>query len=142
MKKRIIALLCLLAMSIAMVASGCQGKVVAYERGTPVEYYSVQWRGIDEDEFFISAFIGPHEFYAANGYTLPSLMTEETFAKLQEAGVNHIWESTFDADSEMAEKALTLSSKYNINYSLPCDSVLYTDFTDSNKYPEDGDRFY
>ena len=136
MKKRIIALLCLLAMAVSLVATGCQGKVVAFERGTPVEYYSVSWRGLDEDEFFISAFIGPQEFYAGPGYTLPSLLTDEVFAKLAEAGINHIWESMFQADSEMAEKALPLASKYGINYSLPCSSVLKTDFTDSNKYPE------
>ena len=136
MKKRIIALLCLLAMAISMIAVGCQGKVVAYERGTPVEYHTVQWRGLDEDEFFISGFIGPQEFYAGKGYTLPSLMTDETFAKLQEAGINHIWESRFQADSEMAGKALTLAAKYGINYSLPCSSVLKTDYTDANSYPE------
>jgi hypothetical protein len=70
MKKRIIALLCLLAMAVSMTAVGCQGKVVAYKRGTPVEYYTVDWRGLDEDEFFISGFIGPQEFYAGQGYNI------------------------------------------------------------------------
>ena len=62
MKKRIIALLCLLVMAVSLTAVGCQGKVVAYERGTPVEYHSVRWRGIDENEMWIAGFFGPRDF--------------------------------------------------------------------------------
>ena len=64
MKKRIIALLCLLAIAISLAATGCQGKVVAYKRGTPVQVNKTSWRGIDDDEFFISGFVGPQDFYA------------------------------------------------------------------------------
>ena len=132
MKKRIIALLCLLVMAVSLTAVGCQGKVVAFERGTPVTYYSTSWRGIDDDEFYISAFVGPQDFYAAQGYALPSLLTEETFAKLAECGINNIAESFFQVDSESAAKALPLAEKYGITYTLPVSSVLKTDFTDVN----------
>ena len=106
MKKRIIALLCLLVMAVSMTAVGCQGKVVAFERGTPVTYYSTSWRGVDDDEFYISAFVGPQDFYAAQGYALPSLLTDETFAYLAECGINNIAETFFQVDSESAAKAL------------------------------------
>lgn len=132
MKKRIIALLCLLVMAVSMTAVGCQGKVVAYERGTPVPYYTTSWRGIDEDEFYISGFVGPQDFYAAQGYALPSLLTDEVFAKLAEAGINNISESFFQAESDSAAKALPLAEKYGITYTLPVSSVLKTDFTDVN----------
>ena len=96
MKKRIIALLCLLVMTVSMVATGCQGKVVAYERGTPLPVTKMNMRGLDEDEFYISGYIGPQDFYAAVGYALPSLITEETYAKLQEAGINYIIEQRME----------------------------------------------
>lgn len=136
MKKRMIALLCLLVMAVSLTAVGCQEKVAAFERGTPVEYYSASWRGIDEDEFFISGFVGPQEFYAGKGYALPSLITDETYAKLAECGINHISESRFSPDSATGEKALALSAKYGITYSLPCNSIAYTEFWDSNSHPE------
>ena len=132
MKKRIIALLCLLVMAISMMAVGCQGKVVAYERGTPVPYYKTTWRGIDEDEFYISGFIGPQDFYAGIGYRLPSLVTDEVYAKLAECGINNIEDQRFDIESEVASRALPLAAKYGITYTLPCKSVLYTDFTNVN----------
>ena len=119
MKKRIIALLCLLVMAFGLVATGCQGKVVAYKRGTPVQVNKVTWRGIDEDEFFISAYVGPQDFYPAVGYSLPSLITDEIYSKLAEAGINNIWEPFFRAESETASRALTLAAKYGITYMLP-----------------------
>lgn len=137
MKKRIIALLCLLVMAVSLMASGCQEKVVAYERGTPVPYYSVKWRGLDEDEFYISGFIGPQDFYAGIGYRLPSLITDEAYAKLAEAGINNIEDQRFDVESEVASRALPLAAKYGITYTLPCDSILDTDFTGVNDRPED-----
>lgn len=123
-------------MAASLMASGCQEKVVAYERGTPVPYYSVSWRGIDEDEFYISGFIGPQDFYAGIGYRLPSLITDEVYAKLAEAGINNIVESRFGADSEIASRALPLAAKYGVTYTLPYVSVAYTEFTNSNSQPE------
>lgn len=131
MKKRIIALLCLMAMAIAMVATGCQGKTVAYEKGTPKQVNRVSWRGIDDDEFFISGFIGPQDFYAAVGYTLPSLITDESYAKLAEAGINNIVDQRIKYTSPEADKALTLAAKYGITYLLP-DPVINFEIADSN----------
>ena len=135
MKKRLIALLCLLVIAVSFTAVGCQEKVVAFERGTPATYYSANWRGIDEDEFFISGFVGPQEFYAGKGYALPSLITDETYAKLAECGINHICDSRLSPDSETGEKALTLAAKYGITYSMPLNSVAYTEYGDVTSNP-------
>lgn len=131
MKKRIIALLCLLAMAIAMVATGCQGKTVAYKRGTPKQVNRVFWRGIDDDAFFISGFIGPQDFYAAVGYTLPSLITDESYAKLAEAGINNIVDQRIKYTSPEADKALTYAAKYGITYLLP-DPIINFELSDAN----------
>ena len=98
MKKRVIALLCLLVMAISLAATGCQGKVVAYKRGTPLPVNKINFRGLDENEFFISGYIGPQDFYAAVGYALPSLLTDEVYAKLAEAGINYIIEQRMDVE--------------------------------------------
>ena len=133
MKKRIIALLCLLVMAVSLTAVGCQGKVVAYKRGTPVTYYSASWRGIDEDEMLIAGFVGPHDFYAGSGYALPSLLTDETFAELKECGINQI-QDHYSIETQQAEKALNLAAKYGITYILPCPSILATDTNDPNGF--------
>lgn len=133
MKKRIIALLCLLVMAVSLVATGCQGKVVAYERGTPLPVYKPNFRGLDEDEFYISGYIGPQDFYAAVGYSLPSLITDETYAELQEAGINYIIEQRMDAETEVGQRAMALAAKYGINYFIKVGSVLKTEITN----PED-----
>lgn len=132
MKKRIIALLCLLVMAISVMAVGCQGKVVAYERGTPLPVYKTTWRGIDEDEFIISGFIGPQDFYAGIGYRLPSLITDESYAKLAEAGINNICDQRirFD-DSEVTDRALTLAAKYGITYLMP-DPIINFEMSNAN----------
>lgn len=132
MKKRIIALLCLLALAISMTAVGCQGKVVAYDRGTPLEVDKILWRGLDEDEFWIGCYIGPQDFYAAVGYSLPSLITDDSYAKLAECGVNAIVEQRIRYDSETAERALALAEKYGIVYYMGDNGVMYTDVTDPN----------
>ena len=124
MKKKVIALLCVLIMAVSLTAVGCQEKVVSYERGTPVPYYKTTWRGLDEDEFFISGYIGPQDFYASNGYRLPSLLTDEVYAKLAECGINNITEQRMDIETEVASRALALAEKYGITYSLRCRSVL------------------
>lgn len=129
MKKRIIALLCLLAMAICLVATGCQGKVVAYKRGTPLPVNKINFRGLEEDEFYISGYIGPQDFYAAVGYALPSLITEESYAELQEAGINYIIEQRMDAESEVGQRAMALAAKYGINYFIKVNSVLKTEVT-------------
>lgn len=129
MKKRIIALLCLLAMAICLVAAGCQGKVVAYKRGTPLPVNKINFRGLEEDEFYISGYIGPQDFYAAVGYALPSLITEESYAELQEAGINYIIEQRMDAESEVGQRAMALAAKYGINYFIKVNSVLKTEVT-------------
>lgn len=132
MKKRAIAILCLLTMAISMVASGCQGKVVAYKRGTPVPYYKNTWRGIDEDVFFISGYIGPQATYAANGYQLPSLLTDEVYAMLAECGINNITEQRMDIESEVGAQALSLAAKYGITYLMRCTSVINAESKDPN----------
>lgn len=137
MKNRVIALLCLLLLAVSICTAGCQKKVVAYERGTPVPYYKTTWRGIDEDEFFISGYIGPQDFYAANGYRLPSLITDEVYAKLAECGINNIQEQRIDISADEASRALDLAAKYGITYTLTCDSVLYTEFSNVRQNPEE-----
>ena len=132
MKKRIIALLCLLVMAISLVATGCQGKVVAYKRGTPLPVNKINFRGLEEDEFYISGYIGPQDFYAAVGYSLPSLITDESYAELAEAGINYIIEQRMDVDGEEAQRAMELAAKYDINYFIKVNSVLKTEVTDLN----------
>lgn len=129
MKKRIIALLCLLVMAISLVATGCQGKVVAYKRGTPLPVNKINFRGLEEDEFYISGYIGPQDFYAAVGYSLPSLITDESYAELAEAGINYIIEQRMDVDGEEAQRAMELAAKYDINYFIKVNSVLKTEVT-------------
>ena len=131
MKKRIVALLCLLAMTVSLASVGCQKKVVAFERGTPKQVNRVSWRGIDDDEFFISGFIGPQDFYPAVGYTLPSLITGETYAKLAEAGINNICDQSISYAAPEADKALTLAAKYGITYLLP-DPIINFEISNSN----------
>lgn len=135
MKKRIIALLCLLAMAVSLVATGCQGKVVAYKRGEPLPVNRINFRGLDENEFYIAGYIGPQNFYAAVGYALPSLLTDEVYAKLAEAGINYIIEQRMDVEeSPEAVKALELAEKYNINYFMKVESVFKTEVSS----PADG----
>ena len=135
MKKRIIALLCLLAMAISMTAVGCQGKVVAYKRGTPLQVNKMVVRGVPEDQFFISGFIGPQDFYAGVGYSLPSLLTDETYAKLQEAGINNIWETSMNFSSTAYPKALELAAKYGITYYMSHPAINF-ELEDSNTQGE------
>ena len=132
MKKRIIALLCLLAMAVCLVATGCQGKVVAYDRGTPLHVSKVSWRGIDEEEMLISCYIGPQDFYAAIGYALPSLITDESYAKLAECGINAIVEQRMRFDSEEGMRAVELAGKHGITYYMGDTGVMSTDVTDPN----------
>ena len=124
MKKRIIALICLLVMAISLTAVGCQGKVVAYKRGTPLPVNENNFRGLDEDEFFIGGYIGPQDYYAANGYRLPSLLTDEAYAALEEAGINYIVEQRMDVDTEVGQRAMELASRHNINYFINVRSVV------------------
>ncbi len=118
MKKKLIAIICLLTMLLALTATGCNGNVVAFKRGTPVEVYRSILRGFNKDTMPIYGYYGPQDGYEALGYTLPSLITDETFAKMSDAGINVIIENEFDLyeDAETAQEALALAEKYGMKY--------------------------
>lgn len=117
-------------MAVSLAATGCQGKVVAYDRGTPVQVSKVKWHNIDADEMMIGCYIGPQDFYAAVGYALPSLITDESYSKLAECGVNAIVEQRMRYDSEVGMRAVELAGKYGITYYMGDNGVMYTDVVD------------
>ncbi len=135
MKKIVIICLCVMMLASCLL-TGCGKRVVSYDRGTPAPFARIEIRGIDADVMPISGYIGPQAVYAANGYTLPSLITDKTYSQLQEAGINLIIEQRVDwsKQPETAKQILELSAQYGIKYFLPVDDAFRIQFADDLRY--------
>lgn len=95
-----------------------QLKYTPFKKGTPVSFGRYDFHGLGQDRFYISGYIGPQTSYPAEGYLLPSLITEETFQKLEDCGINYITEIKLDytTNRENVIKALELAEKHDIYY--------------------------
>ncbi len=106
----------------------------SFKQQSAVPYYKLKFRGLDEDEMMIGGYIGPRTQYPAEGYLLPSTITDEVFGKIEESGVNYIIENAFDysSDKEQVTKALNLANEHNINYFICVNDAI--SFSDSKGY--------
>ena len=120
-----------MAIACCMIAavSGCGGdkpKTAApSEKGTPVTYATLKFRGLEDGEMPIGGFIGPTDKYTGNGYALPSLLTDEIFGYLQECGINNVVDTKIDVSTqpEMAETVLNLADKYEISWFMQSTAI-------------------
>ena len=63
---------------------------VASKKETPVSFARLVVRGIDENDMPIGGFFAPSDDYKGNGYKLDSLITEQTYKKIEDCGLNYL----------------------------------------------------
>lgn len=111
-------------------------KYTEFQKGTPVKFGKYVFRGLDGDTMPIAGYIGPRESYPANGYFLPSLITDEVFQKLQDCGINQIVENGMDSSTmnkDTLNSLLTLAQNHSISYYLGAtDAIKYNTDTKSD----------
>lgn len=110
-----------------------------YQKGETATVYKYVFRNFDEDVMPISGYLGPAYSYQMNGYSLPSLVTDEVYAKIADAGVNLIVEQNVDfaQNAEQAETIYALAAKYGISYLLKdTDAFNFSDSTSEVKTVE------
>lgn len=136
MKKRIFAtLFAALLVGVAAIAAGCGGEngenYKLTEKGTSLSYGSLDMHGLGTDVMPISGFIGPTDLYNLNGYSYPSIVTDEVYERLAEAGVNVIVESKYDlaqlGKGTQLENALELAEKHGIYYLMTDTDLIHVD---------------
>lgn len=98
------------------IGSNVDGKKYVSGKTAKVDKYV--FRNFDEDVMPVSGYLGPNFSYSVDGYDLPSIVTDETYKKLSDCGINLIIEQAIDMSTNLegAKLALSLAEKYGISY--------------------------
>ena len=88
---------------------------VASKKETPVSFERLTVRGIAANDMPIGGFFAPSDGYRGNGYKLPSLITDETYKKIADCGLNYLIDFQNDVGGEYFEEAIRLTGKYGIS---------------------------
>lgn len=116
----------IMAFSCFACADNGGGGYKTSEQRTALEFSSLTFNGLGAGVMPIGGFCGPNDIYAENGYKLPSLITEEIFKKVEDAGVNLIFDKWNDAvsDKEVVENLLTLADSHNMSYLISDSDIM------------------
>ena len=109
------------------------------EKLTPIEYYAHNLRSFSDEVMPIGGFIGPTDLYIKNGYKYPSLINDEVFGALSEAGVNFIidMKNDFAVSPQNAAAVLELGEKYDISFFLKNSAVMnFADTVSATSYAD------
>ena len=98
-------------------------KAVTHEK-LPV--YAFTFDGFSDDEMPIGGYIGPFGGYEHNGESIPSTVTDESYADVKECGLNFFaaMKQDYNANREETLLSLDLAAKYGVKLFI-CDRALY-----------------
>lgn len=123
---------------VAVGALGCSnGTKEEYKKttkGTPQPVYKVHIDNIDDDVMPIAGFIGFPKNYTKNGYSFDSVIRDDVFEKLQQAGVNLVFDNSYNLNAldDDTIKMLELGEKYGVNFVFQDRAVAINSSSDPN----------
>ena len=97
---------------------------------------NAQFHGLNKDEMMIAGFIGPRDEYYRGYVNMPSMVRDDIFKLLVDAGINYVTDNGQDYrdnSTHASQEILRLAAKYGINYFIKAtDIATVGDVTSTN----------
>lgn len=114
---------------------GCNLKTTESKTWESGEVYKYTFNNIGQDDFVIGAFSGPNGAKSSGGVNYPSIITNDSFKYLKEAGVNTVFgiENWVVEDMAKITKTLNFADANDLNYVIYDTKVFYDNHVAQNR---------